>query len=37
MDECDTVALSYQCGQEKAPALMANAINTIELNSSAVS
>jgi len=37
MDECDTVALAYQCGQEKAPALIANAIATAEMNNSAVS
>jgi len=37
MDECDSVALAYQCGQEKAPALIANAITTAEMNGSIVS
>ena len=36
MDECDTAAQIYQCGQEKAPVLLANAITAIELNKSAV-
>jgi len=36
MDECDTAALAYQCGQEKAPDLVANAIAAVELNTSAV-
>jgi hypothetical protein len=36
MDECDTAALVYQCGQEKAPDLVANAISTAEFNSSVV-
>jgi hypothetical protein len=36
MDECDTAAQMYQCGQEKAPVLLANAISAIELNKSAV-
>ncbi|XP_059489302.1 uncharacterized protein LOC132204680 [Neocloeon triangulifer] len=35
MDECDTAALVYQCGQEKAPDLVASAIATAEQNSSA--
>ncbi|CAB3387257.1 Hypothetical predicted protein [Cloeon dipterum] len=33
MDECDTIASAYQCGQEKAPDLVANAIKAVELNS----
>jgi len=37
MSECDTAALAYQCGQEKAPALVANAITAVELNSTGVS
>jgi len=37
MDECDTAALAYQCGQEKAPALIANAIASVERNTSVVS
>jgi hypothetical protein len=37
MDECDTAAMIYQCGQEKAPNLVANVISAIEVNSSAVS
>ncbi|XP_059475015.1 uncharacterized protein LOC132196415 isoform X2 [Neocloeon triangulifer] len=37
MDECDTASLVYQCGQEKAPDLVANIINTVEVNSSAES
>jgi len=36
MGECDTAALAYQCGQEKAPALVANAITAVELNSTVV-
>jgi type III secretion system FlhB-like substrate exporter len=36
MDECDTIALAYQCGQEKAPELVANAISSVELNSTLV-
>ncbi|XP_065339885.1 uncharacterized protein LOC135939425 [Cloeon dipterum] len=35
MDECDTAALAYQCGQEKAPNLVANAIKVVELNNTA--
>jgi hypothetical protein len=37
MDECDTAAMMYQCGQEKAPNLVANAISSVEFNNSAVS
>lgn len=37
MDECDTAAIMYQCGQEKAPNLVANAISAVELNKSAAS
>ena len=37
MDECDTAAQIYQCGQEKAPALVANAISAAEFSSTAVS
>jgi len=37
MDECDTAALAYQCGQERAPNLVANAIATMERNTSVVS
>jgi hypothetical protein len=37
MDECDTAAMIYQCGQEKAPNLVANVISAVEVNSSAVS
>jgi len=37
MDECDTAAMMYQCGQEKVPNLVANAISAVELNKSAVS
>jgi hypothetical protein len=36
MDECDTAAMVYQCGQEKAPELVSNAITAVELNKSAV-
>jgi hypothetical protein len=36
MDECDTIALAYQCGQEKAPDLVANAITSVELNTTLV-
>jgi hypothetical protein len=36
MDECDTVALIFQCGQERAPVFTFNAIRTIELSSSAM-
>jgi hypothetical protein len=36
MDECDTAAQIYQCGQEKAPVLVANAISAVEFNSTAV-
>ncbi|XP_059484775.1 uncharacterized protein LOC132202085 [Neocloeon triangulifer] len=36
MDECDTAALSYQCGQEKAPTLLSNAITAVELNNTVV-
>ncbi|XP_065341655.1 uncharacterized protein LOC135940609 [Cloeon dipterum] len=34
MDECDTASLVFQCGQENAPELVANIINTVELNTS---
>ncbi|XP_059470910.1 uncharacterized protein LOC132193945 [Neocloeon triangulifer] len=34
-DECDTAALVYQCGQQKAPNLVANVIAAVELNASA--
>jgi hypothetical protein len=37
MDECDTAAVVFQCGQEQAPDLMANIISAVELNSSSVS
>ncbi|XP_059475021.1 uncharacterized protein LOC132196416 [Neocloeon triangulifer] len=37
MDECDTASLVYQCGQEKVPDLVANIINTVEVNASAES
>ncbi|CAB3386809.1 Hypothetical predicted protein [Cloeon dipterum] len=36
MDECDTIANVFQCGQEKAPNLVANVINSIEMNSTGV-
>ncbi|XP_059490127.1 uncharacterized protein LOC132205206 [Neocloeon triangulifer] len=35
MDECDTAAQAYQCGQQQAPDLVANAIATVERNISA--
>ncbi|XP_065332660.1 uncharacterized protein LOC135934671 [Cloeon dipterum] len=35
MDDCDAAALAYQCGQEKAPNLVANAIKVVELNNTA--
>jgi hypothetical protein len=31
MDECDTAAMIFQCGQEKAPDLVSNVIASIEL------
>ncbi|XP_059470942.1 uncharacterized protein LOC132193960 isoform X2 [Neocloeon triangulifer] len=34
-DECDTAALVYQCGQQKAPNLVANVIAAVEFNTSA--
>ncbi|CAB3387555.1 Hypothetical predicted protein [Cloeon dipterum] len=34
MDECDTAAMVCQCGQEKAPTLLANVVKVVELNSS---
>jgi hypothetical protein len=34
MDDCDTAALTFQCGQEKAPGVLANAITSVELSSS---
>ncbi|CAB3361886.1 Hypothetical predicted protein [Cloeon dipterum] len=34
MDECDTAALIFQCGQEKAPELVSNIVKVVELNSS---
>lgn len=37
MDECDSAAMMYQCGQEKAPNLVANAISSVEFNRSAAS
>ena len=37
MDECDTAAIIYQCGQEQVPDFMTNIINAVELNSSSVS
>jgi hypothetical protein len=33
MDDCDTAALTFQCGQEKAPDLVANAILSVEHSS----
>ncbi|XP_065345303.1 uncharacterized protein LOC135942891 [Cloeon dipterum] len=36
MDECDTIANVFQCGQEKAPNLVANVINSMEMNSTGV-
>ena len=36
MDDCDTAALTFQCGQEKAPGLLANAIASVELSSEMV-
>jgi hypothetical protein len=36
MDECDTAAMVYQCGQEKAPDFVANAITAVQYNKSAV-
>ncbi|XP_065331511.1 uncharacterized protein LOC135933957 [Cloeon dipterum] len=35
MDECDTVALVFQCGQEKDPILVKNSMKIVELNDSA--
>lgn len=37
MDECDTASMVFRCGQENAPELVADIINQVELNSSAVS
>ncbi|XP_059472502.1 uncharacterized protein LOC132194920 [Neocloeon triangulifer] len=34
MDECDTASLVLQCGLEKAPDLVENILNTVEVNSS---
>ncbi|XP_065338016.1 uncharacterized protein LOC135938329 [Cloeon dipterum] len=34
MDECDTASLIFQCGLENAPDLVANIINTVEINAS---
>jgi hypothetical protein len=36
MDECDTASMVFRCGQENAPELVADIINQVELNSSAV-
>ncbi|XP_065348102.1 uncharacterized protein LOC135944810 [Cloeon dipterum] len=35
MNECDMIASVFQCGQEKAPDLVANVIKTVELNDTA--
>ncbi|XP_059486862.1 uncharacterized protein LOC132203244 isoform X2 [Neocloeon triangulifer] len=35
MDECDTAAFVYQCGQDKAPNLVSDIIASVEMNSSA--
>ncbi|CAB3368443.1 Hypothetical predicted protein [Cloeon dipterum] len=35
MDDCDTVALAFQCGQEKDPILVKNTVKIVELNNSA--
>ncbi|XP_059487229.1 uncharacterized protein LOC132203444 [Neocloeon triangulifer] len=35
MDECDTAALVFQCGQEKAPDFVSDIITSVERNSSA--
>ncbi|XP_065348566.1 uncharacterized protein LOC135945082 [Cloeon dipterum] len=37
MDECDTAALIFQCGQETAPQLVTNLINTAQLDTTAES
>ncbi|XP_065346444.1 uncharacterized protein LOC135943710 [Cloeon dipterum] len=36
MNECDKIANVFQCGQEKAPNLVANVINSMEMNSTGV-
>jgi len=36
MDECDTASAILQCGQEQAPNLVSNIIDSVALNSSAV-
>jgi hypothetical protein len=36
LDECDSTALIYQCGQREAPNLVSNAIAAVELNASHV-
>jgi hypothetical protein len=36
MDECDTAAVMFDCGKNKAPAMITNMIMAAELNSTAV-